>query len=114
MIRSVEAGRILDLPSLPTLSDGTAGGVEAGSITFELCRRLVDRYITVTEEQAAPLDAAAYVILFAFYFVNYFVIVFFNSALVACATCHAPSSDVPVLSILHTPHGRIACAGTIA
>lgn len=27
----------------------------------------------------------AYVVLFAFYFVNYFVIVFFNSALVACA-----------------------------
>jgi DmsE family decaheme c-type cytochrome len=34
-----------------------------------------------------------------------------DSALVACATCHAPSSDVPVLSILHTPHGRIDCAG---
>src|ERR1700722_2822907 len=27
----------------------------------------------------------AYVILFAFYFCNYFVIIFFNSALVACA-----------------------------
>jgi threonine dehydratase len=51
MIESVKAGRILDLPSLPTLSDGTAGGVEAGSITFELCRRLVDSYVTVTEEE---------------------------------------------------------------
>lgn len=51
MIRSIEAGRILDLPSLPTLSDGTAGGVEAGSITFELCRNLVDRCITVTEDE---------------------------------------------------------------
>jgi threonine dehydratase len=51
MIRSIEAGRILDLPSLPTLSDGTAGGVEAGSITFELCRNLVDRYVTVTEDE---------------------------------------------------------------
>jgi threonine dehydratase len=53
MIESVNAGRILDLPSLPTLSDGTAGGVETDSITFELCRRLVDGYVTVTEEEIA-------------------------------------------------------------
>lgn len=51
MVRSVEAGRILDLPSLPTLSDGTAGGIEAGSITFELCRELVNAYVTVTEDE---------------------------------------------------------------
>jgi threonine dehydratase len=51
MIRSVQAGRILDLPSLPTLSDGTAGGIEASSITFELCRELVDEYVTVTEDE---------------------------------------------------------------
>jgi len=51
MIQSVKAGRILDMPSLPTLSDGTAGGIEAGSITFELCRMLVDEYVTVTEDE---------------------------------------------------------------
>jgi threonine dehydratase len=51
MIKSIQAGRILDLPSLPTLSDGTAGGVEAGSITFPLCQRLVDSFVTVTEDQ---------------------------------------------------------------
>ena len=51
MIQSVKAGRILDLPSLPTLSDGTAGGLEAGAITFELCRELVDDYVTVTEDE---------------------------------------------------------------
>lgn len=51
MIQSVKAGRILDLSSLPTLSDGTAGGVEPGSITLEFCRDLVDDYITVTEEE---------------------------------------------------------------
>lgn len=51
MIQSIKAGRILDLPSLPTLSDGTAGGIEAGSITFDLCRTLVDDYVTVTEEE---------------------------------------------------------------
>jgi threonine dehydratase len=51
MIQSVRAGRILDLPSLPTLSDGTAGGIEAGSITFDICRDLVDEYVTVTEDE---------------------------------------------------------------
>lgn len=49
MIRSLEAGEILDSPSLPTLSDGTAGGVEAEAITFDLCRQLVDDYVTVSE-----------------------------------------------------------------
>jgi threonine dehydratase len=49
MIQSVKAGRILDLPSLPTLSDGTAGGIEPGSITLDLCREFVDDYMTVTE-----------------------------------------------------------------
>ncbi len=53
MIQSVRAGRILDLPSISTLSDSTAGGVESGSITFELCRNLVDRFETVSEEEIA-------------------------------------------------------------
>lgn len=53
MHHSVAAGEILDLPSYPTLSDGTAGGVEAGSITFDLCRRLVDRFVLVDEEEIA-------------------------------------------------------------
>jgi threonine dehydratase len=53
MIASIRAGRILDLPSEPTLSDGTAGGVEEGTITFELCRTLVDEYVTVTEAAIA-------------------------------------------------------------
>ena len=51
MIQSVQAGRILDLPSLPTLSDGTAGGIEPDSITFPMCEELVDGYITVSEDQ---------------------------------------------------------------
>lgn len=51
MAKSVQAGKILDLPSLPTLSDGTAGGVEAGSITFSLCRDLVDEWVSVTEAE---------------------------------------------------------------
>ncbi|MDJ0748251.1 MAG: threonine/serine dehydratase [Woeseiaceae bacterium] len=55
MARSIEAGRILDLPSGPTLSDGTAGGVEQGSVTFPLNQAVVDDWIVVDE--AAIADA---------------------------------------------------------
>jgi len=51
MHESLRAGQILDLPSLPTLSDGTAGGVEPGSITFDLCREIVDESLTVSEDE---------------------------------------------------------------
>jgi len=53
MTESVEAGEILDLPSEPTLSDGTAGGIEPDAITFELCRSVVDRYVVVSEDKIA-------------------------------------------------------------
>jgi threonine dehydratase len=53
MAKSIEAGHIVDLPSSPTLSDGTAGGVEADSITFDLCREVVDEFILVSESQIA-------------------------------------------------------------
>jgi len=53
MARSVEAGFILDLPSEPTLSDGTAGGIEANSITFDICCELVDDFVLVSEQQIA-------------------------------------------------------------
>jgi hypothetical protein len=36
-------------------------------------------------DREAPQDPLAYVLLFVFYVVNYFVIVFFNAALVSCA-----------------------------
>ncbi len=51
MIQSIKAGKILDLPSLPTLSDATSGGLEPGAITLELCRALVDESITVSEDE---------------------------------------------------------------
>ena len=53
MHHSLEAGRLLEMESLPTLSDGTAGGVESGSITYELCHKAVDRSILVTEAEIA-------------------------------------------------------------
>ena len=53
MRHCVEAGEIIDEESLPTLSDGTAGGVEAGSVTFPLCQQLIDQFIDVSEKEIA-------------------------------------------------------------
>lgn len=53
MTESVKAGKILDLPSDPTLSDGTAGGIEAEAMTFDICRDVVDRYVVVDEDEIA-------------------------------------------------------------
>ena len=53
MTKSVEAGEILELESHPTLSDGTAGGVEQDAITFEVCRSVVDDYVLVDEDAIA-------------------------------------------------------------
>jgi hypothetical protein len=48
---------------------------------------------TVMEEEAIANDPLAWAILFAFYFANYFVIVYFNSALVACAVIRFKGGD---------------------
>lgn len=49
MYHSLRAG-ILDMPSDPTLSDGTAGGVEPGAVTFDLLGALLDDFVTVSED----------------------------------------------------------------
>ncbi|WP_319521586.1 threonine/serine dehydratase [uncultured Desulfosarcina sp.] len=51
MAASVQAGRIMDAPMKETLSDGTAGGIEPGAVTFEACTRLVDRWQLVSEKE---------------------------------------------------------------
>lgn len=51
MAASVNAGRIVDVATRETLSDGTAGGIEHGAITFDPCRSLVDDWVLVSEEE---------------------------------------------------------------
>jgi threonine dehydratase len=53
MARSIEAGHIVEMPSLETLSDGTAGGIEAEAITFPLNKAIVDEFVLVGEDQIA-------------------------------------------------------------
>ncbi|MEU4191308.1 pyridoxal-phosphate dependent enzyme [Kribbella sp. NPDC026611] len=50
MAASVRAGKIVQVDAKDTLSDGTAGSVEPGSITFDLCRELVDDWVLVGED----------------------------------------------------------------
>jgi threonine dehydratase len=50
MFHSLRAGHILDMPSQPTLSDGTAGGVEPGTITFDVLAACLDDFVTVEED----------------------------------------------------------------
>ncbi len=51
MYECIKAGKIIEVSEKPTISDGTAGGLEPGSITFGICQKYVDSYITVTEEE---------------------------------------------------------------
>lgn len=53
MYESVRAGRVLEMETLPTLSDGSAGGIEADAVTFGLCAALVDDWILVEEAEIA-------------------------------------------------------------
>lgn len=50
MLESVKAGNIVEWDSQPTLSEGTAGGIEPNSITFPICRDLVDHWEVLTEK----------------------------------------------------------------
>jgi threonine dehydratase len=47
----LRAGRIFEAPETPTLSESTAGGVEAGSITFDLCREVMHHGVLLSETQ---------------------------------------------------------------
>ncbi len=51
MSASIKAGKVIDVEHKPTLSDGSAGGMEPESITFDLCKKYVDDYMQVTEDE---------------------------------------------------------------
>ena len=53
MLECMRAGHVVDVAEQPTLSESTAGGLEPGSVTVNLCRRVIDREIVVSEERIA-------------------------------------------------------------
>lgn len=51
MYHCVQAGKYVPIQSQPTISDGSAGGFEEGSITLSLCQKLVDDWSLVSEDE---------------------------------------------------------------
>lgn len=51
MYASLKAGKIIEVEEQETLSDGTAGGIEPGAITFPLCQRIIDSHELVSEQE---------------------------------------------------------------
>lgn len=50
MAASLRAGRLVEVEERETVADAVAGGIEAGAVTFALCRNYVDRIVTVSED----------------------------------------------------------------
>lgn len=50
MYHSLKEGKIIEMVSKPTISDGSAGGVEPGSKTFKIIQEKVDDFILVSED----------------------------------------------------------------
>lgn len=53
LLDSLKAGHIIETPESPTLSDGSAGAVEPGSVTFPICQEVIDETVTVSEDEIA-------------------------------------------------------------
>jgi threonine dehydratase len=48
-----ESGSTKPMPIAPTLADGVAGNIERDSITWKMCRQLVDEVVLIDEDQIA-------------------------------------------------------------
>jgi threonine dehydratase len=54
-----ESGSTKPMPIAPTLADGVAGNIERNSITWRMCKQLVDEVVVVDEQQIAEAMAWA-------------------------------------------------------
>src|SRR3546814_17162990 len=50
---SIAAGEIVATPERETLSEASTGAVEPGSVTFPVCRAVIDEMLTVSEVEIA-------------------------------------------------------------
>ena len=57
---SVEADKIVTYNSGETLSDGSAGGIEPGSITFDVCKVGIDEWVTGTGHKICSVIRTSY------------------------------------------------------
>jgi threonine dehydratase len=51
MFESIKSGKFVTSENKDTLSDGSAGGFEEGSITYDICKSVIDDFVLVTEEE---------------------------------------------------------------
>lgn len=51
MVECIKAGKIIEIETQPTLSDATAGNMDADSITFPLYQKYIDENILVSEAE---------------------------------------------------------------
>jgi threonine dehydratase len=51
MHESIKAGKIVEMEWKPSLADAAAGGIEKDTITLDICKKYVDDFILVTEEE---------------------------------------------------------------
>jgi threonine dehydratase len=51
MYESLKAGEIIEMDSKPTISEGSAGGIEKETLTLSMCKDYVDDFILVSEEE---------------------------------------------------------------
>jgi threonine dehydratase len=49
MFESLRAGRIVEAPKSRTIAEGLSGGIEKGSLTFEIAKHCIDRMLLVKE-----------------------------------------------------------------
>jgi threonine dehydratase len=49
MYESLKAGRIVEAPKAKTIAEGLSGGIEKGSLTFEIVKNCIDRMLLVKE-----------------------------------------------------------------
>jgi threonine dehydratase len=47
----LRAGKIIEVAEQPTLSESTAGNLEPGSVTLDVCRDAIDRHVLVSEDE---------------------------------------------------------------
>lgn len=51
LYESIKAGKILEVNERPTVSESTAGGLEPESLTLDVCRRVIDHCVLVSEAE---------------------------------------------------------------
>lgn len=51
MYESIKTGKFVESENKETISDGSAGGFEEGSITYDICKEVVDDFVLVSEDE---------------------------------------------------------------